>query len=68
MTKNNAYYILSADPMVMPTEELTKAIASELVYTEDSSCLEEIFKKGQKLDTNNRNDRTRDLRDDSKSG
>lgn len=50
MKKENTMLIQSTVPVAKATIELEKTVAAELVYNEELECLEELFKKGQKIE------------------
>lgn len=62
MNKKNPTMVKATTIKVFETTELNKIVASEILYTDENECLEEIFEKGKEIGT------TRNIRDNNESG
>lgn len=62
MSKKKPTIVEAAEIKVIETKELMKAVASEILYTDEDECLEEIFEKGKEIG------KSRNTRDDNQGG
>lgn len=60
MSKKNPVKVKAAPAVTRESAETEKAVASELLYKGEPANLEELFKKGEKIDENDRGTGSRD--------